>query len=59
MVPFALLHIGKNPYEALSTVLSGIGFGYVAWRTGSFLYAFLIHWFLLAFTSLVAYGVFS
>ena len=54
MVPFALLHIGKDELEVMSTFLSGVGFGFVAWRTQSFLYAFLIHWFLLVMTILVA-----
>ena len=56
MVPFALLHMGKDQIEAMSTFLSGVGFGFVAWRTQSFLYAFLIHWFLLVMTILVAAG---
>ena len=56
MVPFALLHIGKAELEAMSTFLSGVGFGFVAWRTQSFLYAFLIHWFLLVMTIWVAVG---
>jgi len=54
MVPFALLHLGKPELEAMTTWLSGIGFGFVAWRTQSFFYAFLIHWFLLTATILVA-----
>lgn len=56
MVPFALLHIGKDELEALSTFLSGVGFGFVAWRTQSFLYAFFIHWFLLVMTIWIAAG---
>lgn len=59
MAPFALLHIGKPEIEAMSTWLSGVGFGFVAWRTQSFLYAFLIHWFMLVMTVLVATGTFG
>jgi uncharacterized protein len=59
MVPFALLHMGKSEMEAMSTFLSGIGFGFIAWRTQSFLYAFLIHWFMLVMTVLVATGAFG
>jgi len=55
-VPFALAHIGKPELEALSCIFGGTGFGYVAWRTRSFLYPFLIHWFLASFTALVASG---
>jgi CAAX protease family protein len=56
MVPFALLHMGKVPLETFSTVFSGIGFGFVAWRTQSFLYCFLIHWFMLTFIVFAAAG---
>jgi len=55
-VPFALAHIGKPELETLSCIFGGTAFGYVAWRTRSFLYPFLIHWFLSSFTALVASG---
>jgi membrane protease YdiL (CAAX protease family) len=50
-VPFALAHITKPEVETLSTI-----FGWVAWRTRSFLYPFLIHWFVSAFTIVAASG---
>lgn len=56
-VPFALAHIGKPEVETLSTVFGGFAFGWVAWRTRSFLYPFLIHWFIATFIILVAAGV--
>jgi membrane protease YdiL (CAAX protease family) len=56
-VPFALAHITKPAVETLSTVFGGFAFGWVAWRTRSFLYPFLIHWFVATFTILVAAGV--
>jgi membrane protease YdiL (CAAX protease family) len=56
-VPFALAHIGKPEIETLSTIFGGFAFGWVAWRTKSFLYPFLIHWFVGSFTILVAAGV--
>ena len=46
-VPFALTHIGKPELETLSCIFGGTFFGYVAWRSRSFLYPFLIHWFLV------------
>ena len=58
-VPFALAHIGKPELETLSTIFGGFLFGLVAWRTKSFLYPFLIHYFIFAFTVLVAGGAFS
>lgn len=55
-VPFTLAHIGKPELETLSCIFGGTAFGYIAWRTRSFLYPFLIHWFLASFTAVVAAG---
>lgn len=58
-VPFAFMHLGKPEIETLTTILGGAGFGFVAWRTQSFVYPWLIHWFMVAFTMLVAIGQFG
>jgi membrane protease YdiL (CAAX protease family) len=58
-VPFALAHIGKPEIETLSTIFGGFLFGLVAWRTKSFIYPFLIHYFIYTFTVLVAGGAFG
>ena len=55
-VPFAFMHLGKPEIETLSTIFGGAAFGYIAWQSGSFLYPFLIHWFIASFTMLVATG---
>ena len=55
-VPFALAHIGKPELETLSTIFGGYAFGWVAWRTKSFIYPLLIHWFVASFTIIVAAG---
>ncbi|MBI5953986.1 MAG: CPBP family intramembrane metalloprotease [Chloroflexi bacterium] len=55
-VPFALAHIGKPDIETLSTIFGGFAFGWVAYRTKSFLWPFLIHWFISSFVILVAAG---
>ena len=55
-VPFTIAHFGKPELETLSCIFGGSAFGYVAWRTRSFLYPFLIHWFLVTFTVLLASG---
>ena len=55
-VPFALAHIGKPEIETLSTIFGGFAFGWVAYRTRSFVYPFLIHWFVASFTIVVAAG---
>ena len=56
-VPFALAHIGKPEIEALSTIFGGFAFGWVAWRTKSFVYPLVIHWFVASFIIIVAAGV--
>lgn len=55
-VPFAIAHLGKPPVETFSTIFGGFAFGWVAWRTKSFLYPFIIHWFIGSFIILVASG---
>lgn len=55
-VPFAFMHLGKPEVETLTTIFGGIGFGFVAWQSGSFLYPWLIHWFITTFTMLIATG---
>lgn len=56
-VPFALAHVGKPEVETLSTIFGGFAFGWVAWRTRSFVWPFLIHWFIATFIIIVAAGV--
>ena len=56
-VPFAFAHIGKPEVETLSTLFGGFAFGWVAWRSKSFLYPFLIHWYIGSFTILLASGI--
>lgn len=56
-VPFAMAHAGKPEIETLSTIFGGFLFGWVAWRTKSFIYPFLIHWFIGTFIIIVAAGV--
>jgi len=55
-VPFTIAHWGKPQLETLSCIFGGSAFGYVAWRSRSFVYAFLIHWFLMTITVLFASG---
>lgn len=55
-VPFALAHISKPEIETLSTIFGGFAFGWVAYRTKSFVWPFLIHWFISTFIIIVAAG---
>jgi len=56
-VPFALMHNGKPEVETFSTIFGGFAFGWVAYRTKSFVWPFLIHWFIATFIIIVAAGV--
>jgi len=56
-VPFALAHLSKPPLETLSTIFGGTLFGWLGWKSRSFLYPFLVHWFIMSFTVLVATGI--
>ncbi|HDQ35016.1 MAG TPA: CPBP family intramembrane metalloprotease, partial [Chloroflexi bacterium] len=49
-IPFTLAHLTKPQLETLSCIFGGTAFGWVAWQTGSFVYPFLIHLFVLFFT---------
>ena len=35
VVPFVMIHIGKPDVEALSTLVGGLVFGWLNWRTGA------------------------
>lgn len=58
-VPFAIAHLGKPKIETLSTIFGGFAFGWVAWRTGSFIYGLVIHWFIGVLIILVSNGLFG
>lgn len=49
MIPFVLMHIGKVEIETISTILTGILFGWVVYRGKSFWPAFFIHLFINIF----------
>lgn len=55
-VPFALAHVSKPEVETLSTIFGGFAFGWVAYRTRSFIWPFLIHWFIATFIIIVSAG---
>lgn len=43
-IPFALLHFGKPMPETLGAIPAGLFLGWIAWRSRSFLYGWLVHW---------------
>jgi membrane protease YdiL (CAAX protease family) len=57
-VPFTIAHFGKPELETISCIFGGTAFGYIAWRTRSFLYPFFIHWYITSITILLSRIVF-
>jgi uncharacterized protein len=49
MIPFVMVHFGKPEVETLSTILTGLYFGFIVYRTRSFWPAFFIHLFINIF----------
>jgi len=49
MIPFVLVHFGKPELETVSTILTGIYFGFIAYRGNSYWPAFIIHMFINVF----------
>jgi membrane protease YdiL (CAAX protease family) len=43
MIPFVILHFGKPGIEVVSTIFTGLWFGYICYRGNSFWPAFIIH----------------
>jgi len=43
MIPFVLLHIGKPEIETISTIFTGLLWGYICYRGKSFWPAYLMH----------------
>jgi membrane protease YdiL (CAAX protease family) len=56
IIPFALMHVWKPEIEQLSTLVGGAVFGLLAWRTKSFVWGWLLHWFMMAWVLMVAAG---
>lgn len=49
MIPFVMVHFGKPEIETISTIITGILFGYVAYRGKSYWPVFFIHLFINVF----------
>jgi membrane protease YdiL (CAAX protease family) len=49
MIPFVMTHFGKPEIETVSTIITGILFGWVAYRGKSFWPVFIIHMFINVF----------
>jgi uncharacterized protein len=57
MVPFVIMHLGKPELETISTLITGVYFGYVCYRGNSYWPAYLIHLFInVSFVSIINFG---
>ena len=43
-IPFVLMHFGKPMPETLGAIPAGLFLGWIAWRSRSFLYGWIVHW---------------
>jgi uncharacterized protein len=53
-LPFAYIHLGKPEVETLSTLVGGIAYGWLDWRTGSVLWSGLAHTWILGLMVILA-----
>lgn len=49
VIPFVILHLGKPPVETISTIFTGLLFGYIAYKGNSFWPVYIIHMFINLF----------
>ncbi|MCW8850909.1 MAG: CPBP family intramembrane metalloprotease [Melioribacteraceae bacterium] len=55
MIPFVMLHNGKPFIETFTAIFGGLFLGYLALRTRSIFYGFLIHTFILLSLDIIAF----
>jgi membrane protease YdiL (CAAX protease family) len=54
IMPFSYSHIGKPVLELLSTVVGGLAYGWLAWRTRSIVWGSIAHVYILSLVTLAA-----
>jgi uncharacterized protein len=56
MMPFAFAHLGKPELEVLSTVIGGLAYGWLAWRTRSIVWGSIAHVAIVTVATMAAAG---
>lgn len=54
IMPFAFSHLGKPALELLSTLVGGLAYGWLAWRTRSIVWGSIAHVYILSLVTLAA-----
>jgi membrane protease YdiL (CAAX protease family) len=54
VMPFALGHLGKPVLELLSTLMGGLAYGWLAWRTRSILWGSIAHVYIVTLVTMAA-----
>ncbi|MCC6864637.1 MAG: CPBP family intramembrane metalloprotease [Ignavibacteria bacterium] len=54
MIPFFILHRGKPEIETFASIFAGLILGVQAWRSNSFIYCFIVHWFVIIFVDVIS-----
>ena len=54
VMPFAFGHLGKPVLELLSTLVGGLAYGWLAWRTRSIVWGSIAHVYILSLVTLAA-----
>ena len=54
VMPFAFSHLGKPVLELLSTLVGGLAYGWLAWRTRSIVWGSIAHVYILSLVTLAA-----
>ncbi len=53
-MPFAFAHVGKPELEVLSTLVGGLAYGWLAWRTRSIVWGSIAHVYILVLVTVAA-----
>jgi hypothetical protein len=54
MIPFFILHRGKPELETFASIFAALILGYQAFRSGSFIYCFGVHWIVMLFVDIIS-----